>query len=97
MFSVIPSNANDPQGLMRPYAPNKQITMALKHEERRCQYLSTQAKILTTVHDDIATLPEDSIESPYRNILERRQLEQHLSQIQTALASMGRSILEQLD
>ena len=43
----------------------KQITVALKDEERRCQYLSTQAKIMTTVHDDIATLPEDSIESPY--------------------------------
>ena len=36
----------------------KQITVALKHEERRCQYLSTQAKIMTTVHDDISTLPE---------------------------------------
>ena len=32
--------------------------MALKHEERRCQYLSTQAKIMTSVHDDIASLPE---------------------------------------
>ena len=63
----------------------KQITMALKHEERRCQCLSTQAKILTTVHDDIATLPEDSIESPYGNFLERCQLAQHLSQIYNSL------------
>ena len=67
----------------------KQITMALKHEERRCQYLSTQAKIMTTVHDDIATLPEDSIESPYGNILERSQLALHLSQIYNSLGQHG--------
>ena len=66
----------------------KQITVALKHEER-CQYLSTQAKIMTTVHDDIATLPEDSIESPYGNILERSQLAQHLSQIYNSLGQHG--------
>ena len=40
---------------------------------------------MTTVHDDIATLPEDSIESPYGNILERSQLAQHLSQIYNSL------------
>ena len=58
----------------------KQITVALKHEERRCEYLSSQAKIMTTVYDDNATLPEVSIESPYGNILERSQQAQHLSQ-----------------
>ena len=63
----------------------KLITVALKHGERRCKYLSTQAKIMTTVHDDIATLPEDSIESLYGNILERIQLAQHLSQIYNSL------------
>ena len=40
---------------------------------------------MTTVHDYIATLPEDSIESPYGNILERSQLAQHLSQIYNGL------------
>ena len=39
----------------------KQVTVALKHEERRCQYLSTQAKIMTSVHDDIASLPEGKV------------------------------------
>lgn len=36
----------------------KQLTVALKHEEKRCQYLSTQAKIMSTVHDEVASLPE---------------------------------------
>ena len=67
----------------------KQVTVALKHGERRCQYLSTQAKIMTTVHDDIATLPEDSIESPYGNTLMRSQLAQHLSQIYSRLGQHG--------
>jgi len=34
------------------------LTVALRHEERRCQYLSTQAKIMATVHDEVASLPE---------------------------------------
>ena len=67
----------------------KQITVALKHEEKRCQYLSTQAKIMTTVHDDNATIPKDSIESPYGNILERSQLAQRLSQIYNSLGQHG--------
>ena len=63
----------------------EQITVALKHEARRCQYLSTQARIMTKVHDDIATLPEDSIESQYR----KSQLAQHLSQIYNSLGQHG--------
>ena len=63
--------------------------MALKHEERRCQYLSTQVKIMTTVQDEIATLPEYSIESSYGNVLERSKLAQHLSQIYNSLGQHG--------
>ena len=40
---------------------------------------------MTTDHDDIATLPDDSIESPYGSILERSQLAQHLSKIYNSL------------
>ena len=76
----------------------KQITMALKHETRRCQCLSTQAKILTTVHDDIATLPKDSIESPYGNILERSASTAPEPDLQQPLLAWGGScVLEQLD
>ena len=48
---------------------------------RREDVRSSQAKILKTVHDHIAILPEDSIESPYGNILERSHLAQHLREL----------------
>jgi hypothetical protein len=32
--------------------------VALKHEEKRCQYLSTQAKIMTKEHEEVPSLPE---------------------------------------
>ena len=39
----------------------KQLTVALKHEERRVQYLSSQAKIMSTVHDEVTSLPEGTV------------------------------------
>lgn len=36
----------------------KQITVAIHHEEERCQYLSSQAKIMLAVHDEVAAMPE---------------------------------------
>lgn len=36
----------------------KQITVAIHHEEERCQYLSSQAKIMLSIHDEVAAMPE---------------------------------------
>lgn len=36
----------------------KQITVAIHHEEERCQYLSSQAKIMLAIHDEVAAMPE---------------------------------------
>uniref|UniRef100_K1Q0G7 GATOR complex protein NPRL3 n=1 Tax=Magallana gigas TaxID=29159 RepID=K1Q0G7_MAGGI len=49
----------------------KQITVAIHHEEERCQYLSSQAKIMLAIHDEVAAMPEDSVESPYAAILQK--------------------------
>ena len=39
----------------------KQLNVALKHEEKRCQYLSTQAKIMAKEHEEVPSLPEGKL------------------------------------
>ncbi|KAK3579485.1 hypothetical protein CHS0354_028302 [Potamilus streckersoni] len=63
----------------------KQLSVALKHEEKRCQYLSSQAKIMTAVHDDVAALPEDSLELPYSLILKKSEFAKNLKVIYESL------------
>jgi hypothetical protein len=36
----------------------KQLTAAVKYEEARRQYLSSQAKIMISIHDEMTSLPE---------------------------------------
>ncbi|XP_045213441.1 GATOR complex protein NPRL3-like [Mercenaria mercenaria] len=67
----------------------KQLTVALKHEEKRCHYLSTQAKIMTTVFDEVASLPEDMLTSPFETIIEKSELAKQLQQIYDNLNSQG--------
>lgn len=44
----------------------KQITVAIHHEEERCQYLSSQAKIMLAVHDEVAAMPEGEVTCHFR-------------------------------
>ncbi|XP_052791015.1 GATOR complex protein NPRL3-like [Mya arenaria] len=67
----------------------QQITVALRHEERRCQYLSTQAKVMTTVHDEVTSLPEDMMSSPYEIILQKSELAKQLSNIFESMNYQG--------
>lgn len=36
----------------------KQITVAIRHEECRCNYLTLQTKAMQQVHDEMTPLPE---------------------------------------
>ncbi|XP_071108105.1 GATOR1 complex protein NPRL3-like [Haliotis cracherodii] len=67
----------------------KQLSVTVCHEERRCQYLSTQAKIMMAVHDEVAALPEDSLEPPFKLILQRSQLARELKSVFDSLVSTG--------
>ena len=42
MFSLIPSDANDPQGLMRRKEPNKQTNKTSYHYQNNCIYVKIQ-------------------------------------------------------
>ncbi|XP_060579018.1 GATOR1 complex protein NPRL3-like [Ruditapes philippinarum] len=67
----------------------KQLSVALKHEEKRCQYLSTQAKIMTKEHEEVPSLPEDMLTSPYETIIQKSELGRQLQQIYDSLNSHG--------
>ncbi|XP_076076005.1 GATOR1 complex protein NPRL3-like [Mytilus galloprovincialis] len=56
----------------------KQLTGAIKYEESRRQYLSTEAKIMISIHDDIASLPEDQMHFPYDLIRTKSSLARDL-------------------
>ncbi|XP_015920360.1 GATOR1 complex protein NPRL3 [Parasteatoda tepidariorum] len=50
------------------------LAVAIRHEESRCNYLTSQVKLMQSAHDEIASLPEDNEESPFQLILSRSEL-----------------------
>nr|KAG5688611.1 hypothetical protein BaRGS_033427 [Batillaria attramentaria] len=71
------------------HALAKQLIVALRHEEQRSQYLSTQSKTIRAVFDEVAALPEDSAQNPYRLILQRSQIANELKQVYASLVESG--------
>ncbi|XP_064625379.1 GATOR1 complex protein NPRL3-like [Lineus longissimus] len=67
----------------------KQIAVALRHEQTRCNYLSQQKSIMWGIQDDIASLPEDAMESPFPLILQKCPLAKHMKHIYDGLCSTG--------
>lgn len=68
---------------------SKRLGIALRHEEYRCQFLSSQAKIMLAAHDEAIQLPEDGQISPFQLILDRSLLAQHLKQAYDELCGSG--------
>ncbi|XP_064611275.1 GATOR1 complex protein NPRL3-like [Liolophura sinensis] len=67
----------------------KQLTVAIRHEETRCHYLTAQTKIILSIHDEVAAMPEDSCDSPFKLILEKSQLAKDLKYVYDSLCDTG--------
>ncbi|CAL4132605.1 unnamed protein product [Meganyctiphanes norvegica] len=65
------------------------LGLALRHEEYRCNFLSTQAKIMLQAHDEVGQLPEDQQVSPFSLILERSQFARTLKNTYDHLCATG--------
>ncbi|KAK8743635.1 hypothetical protein OTU49_001177 [Cherax quadricarinatus] len=65
------------------------LGLALRHEEYRCQFLSSEAKIMLAAHDEASQLPEDGQVSPFQLILDRSLLARHLRQVYEELCGSG--------
>ncbi|XP_027228849.1 GATOR1 complex protein NPRL3 [Penaeus vannamei] len=65
------------------------LGLALRHEEYRCQFLSSEARIMLAAHDEASQLPEDGQISPFQLILDRSLFARHLRQVYEELCGSG--------
>ncbi|XP_038069233.1 GATOR complex protein NPRL3-like [Patiria miniata] len=68
---------------------SKRLVLALKHEERRCGYLSHQAVLMMSAHDEVAAMPEDAEESPFSIMLQKSKLCRDLRHVFNGLCDKG--------
>ncbi|KAL0266798.1 UNVERIFIED_CONTAM: hypothetical protein PYX00_009246 [Menopon gallinae] len=75
------------------YDLSKRIGIALKHEEKRCCYVTIQTKEMIAAHDEIAQKIADTangnFESPYELILHRSSLAKDLKKVYDDLRTTG--------
>lgn len=51
----------DPSVISCMHNLSRRIAIGLQHEERRCQYLTKEAKLMLAVQDEITTVTESEI------------------------------------
>lgn len=70
---------------------SRRIAIALQHEERRCQYLTREAKLMLAVQDEVTTMTEtdDPPQSPFRQILPKCKLARDLKEAYDSLCTTG--------
>ncbi|XP_029014713.1 GATOR complex protein NPRL3 isoform X2 [Betta splendens] len=81
----------DPSVISCMHNLSRRIAIALQHEERRCQYLTREAKLMLTVQDEITTMAETngSPHSPFRQILPKCKLARDLKEAYDSLCTTG--------
>ncbi|XP_071814720.1 GATOR1 complex protein NPRL3-like [Apostichopus japonicus] len=91
MFNVVfVLHADSHPSLIQCYQDlSKRLAVALKHEERRCGYLSRQAVVVHTTMDEVAAMPEDSEESPFKLLMQRSKLCRGLAGVFQGLTKTG--------
>ncbi|XP_059893774.1 GATOR complex protein NPRL3 isoform X1 [Gadus macrocephalus] len=93
LFSVVfalRANA-DPSVIGSMHKLSRRIAIALQHEERRCQYLTREAKLMLAVQDEITNITEtdESPQSPFRQILPKCKLARDLKEAYDSLCTTG--------
>ncbi|XP_056108815.1 GATOR complex protein NPRL3 isoform X2 [Rhinichthys klamathensis goyatoka] len=69
---------------------SRRIAIALQHEERRCQYLTREAKLMLAVQDEVTTMTENGTpQSPFRQILPKCKLARDLKEAYDSLCTTG--------
>ncbi|XP_041825339.1 GATOR complex protein NPRL3 isoform X3 [Melanotaenia boesemani] len=81
----------DPSVISCMHNLSRRIAIALQHEERRCHYLTREAKLMLAVQDEITTMTEtDGIpQSPFRQILPKCKLARDLKEAYDSLCTTG--------
>ncbi|EFN77603.1 GATOR complex protein NPRL3 [Harpegnathos saltator] len=74
------------------YDLSKRLGIALRHEEKRCGFLTEEIKMMVSTHDEVAGRSEgesDCDESPYELILQRSSLARGLKFVFSNLSTSG--------
>uniref|UniRef100_A0A1A7X9F7 GATOR complex protein NPRL3 n=1 Tax=Iconisemion striatum TaxID=60296 RepID=A0A1A7X9F7_9TELE len=81
----------DPSVISCMHNLSRRIAIALQHEERRCQYLTREAKLMLAVQDEITTMTETDggPQSPFRQILPKCKLARDLKEAYDSLCTTG--------
>ncbi|XP_069004903.1 GATOR1 complex protein NPRL3 isoform X2 [Embiotoca jacksoni] len=80
----------DPSVISCMHNLSRRIAIALQHEERRCQYLTREAKLMLAVQEEITTMTENgSPQSPFRQILPKCKLARDLKEVYDSLCTTG--------
>ncbi|KAJ3598728.1 hypothetical protein NHX12_000671 [Muraenolepis orangiensis] len=93
LFSVVfalRANA-DPSVISSMHKLSRHMAIALQHEERRCQYLTREAKLMLAMQDEITNIPEndENPQSPFRQILPKCKLARDLKEAYDSLCTTG--------
>ena len=67
----------------------EKISTALKHEELRCGYFSTERQTMLAVHDEVSELPEASEASPFHLIMPKSTLAKALCDAFDSVSQSG--------
>lgn len=74
------------------YDLSRRLGIALRHEEKRCGFLTEEIKVMVSTHDEVAARSEgesDCDESPYELILQRSSLARDLKSVFSSLSTSG--------
>ncbi|NP_001083270.1 NPR3-like, GATOR1 complex subunit L homeolog isoform X1 [Xenopus laevis] len=70
---------------------SRRIAIVLQHEERRCQYLTREAKLILAIQDEVTAMSETNggPQSPFHHILPKCKLARDLKEAYDSLCTTG--------
>ncbi|NWQ67077.1 NPRL3 protein, partial [Neopipo cinnamomea] len=70
---------------------SRRIAIVLQHEERRCQYLTREAKLILAIQDEVSAMSDttEGPQSPFHHILPKCKLARDLKETYDSLCTTG--------
>ncbi|XP_035939417.1 GATOR1 complex protein NPRL3 isoform X2 [Halichoerus grypus] len=81
----------DPSVINCLHTLSRRIATVLQHEERRCQYLTREAKLILALQDEVSAVADanDGPQSPFHHILPKCKLARDLKEAYDSLCTSG--------
>ncbi|XP_033373685.1 GATOR complex protein NPRL3 isoform X5 [Parus major] len=88
---VFPQANADPSVISCLHNLSRRIAIVLQHEERRCQYLTREAKLILAIQDEVSAMSEttEGPQSPFHHILPKCKLARDLKETYDSLCTTG--------